>query len=76
LAKDTPPFISIIFGADMVEEVEENATAAASVREPLPLLYQDFGKTGKDKQGSNGERSAACGRSQTYFGTLDRLFLH
>jgi hypothetical protein len=47
LAKDTPPFISIIFGADMVEEAEENATAAASVREPLPLLYQDFGKPAK-----------------------------
>lgn len=47
LAKDTPPFISIIFGTGMVEEVEENATAAASVREPLPLLYQDFRKPAK-----------------------------
>ena len=47
LAKDTPPFISIIFGAGTVEEVEENTTAAASVREPLSLLYQDFRKPAK-----------------------------
>ena len=47
LAKDTRPFISIIFGAGTVEEVEENAAAAANVREPLPLVYQDFRKLAK-----------------------------
>lgn len=47
LARDTPPFISIIFGAGTIAEVKENVAAAMSVHESLPQTFQNFRKPAK-----------------------------